>query len=510
MTRAPFDDLVVDFSKQPANVEILGALIDLAKERGVPAAIEQLFRGDAINVTEGRPAVHVALRMPAGTSVMVDGHDVMPEVQAVRARMGAFVERVRAGEEVAADSGAFTDVVNIGIGGSDLGPRMVVEALAPYADGGPRVHHVSNVDGWDLASTLSKLDPRRTLLVVVSKTFTTLETMTNARTAQRWLVEGHGGTIDGLDRHLVAVTSATKRSLEFGVSAARTFGMWDWVGGRYSLWSSVGISIALAVGMEHFQSFLAGAHEMDEHFQSAPLEQNVPVLAAMLGIWASNVLGAPTHAILPYDERLRLLPNYLQQADMESNGKSSGLDGVRIEGFHTGPVVWGAAGTNAQHAFFQLIHQGTRMIPTDFLIAANPEHDLDEHHEILIANAFAQSQALMMGRDLDTARALVEAEGSDAALAVHRVFEGNRPSTMMLYERLTPRMLGRLLALYEHKIFVQGRVWGINSFDQWGVELGKSLAKGLLPAVRGGDAPTDVDGSTRHLLDHLRRMRSKR
>ncbi len=509
LSRVPFEDLVVDFSKQPVDDEILKVLLALAEERGISAAIAQMFAGEPINVTEGRAALHVALRMPKHASAMVEGEDVIPAVHAMRARVSAFVEGVRSGAIVAADGGAFTDVVNIGIGGSDLGPRMVTEALAPYVTGGPRVHFVSNVDGWDLTSTLAGLDPRRTMVVVVSKTFITQETMTNAHAAHAWLVDGNGRDAEGLERHLVAVTACEKRAVHFGAVPSQTFGMWDWVGGRYSLWSSVGISIALAVGMDYFDSLLEGGREMDEHFRHTPLDKNVPVLAAMIGIWNSNFLGAHTHAVLPYDERLRLMPAYLQQADMESNGKSTRLDGSRIEDTQTGPVVWGAVGTNGQHAFFQLLHQGTRTVPADFLVAANADHGLDKHHEILVAHALAQSRALMVGRDAAAARAVVEEEGDDVSIASHRIFGGNRPSTTMLYKRLTPQTLGRLIAFYEHKIFVQGRVWGVNSFDQWGVELGKTLAKELLPAVQGGAVPADADASTRHLLGHLRRMRSK-
>ena len=507
-TLTPFDDLVVDFSKHRVDAKVHAALLDLARARAVAEGFTEMFGGAPINVTERRAALHAALRTPPGNVMKVDGVDVMPDVEAVRAQMLAFVRDIRAGRETSADGGAWTDVVNIGIGGSDLGPRMVTEALAPYASESLRVHFVSNVDGSDLSATLANLDPRRTMLVVVSKTFTTQETMTNAASALRWLragLEDHGAEVS---KHLVAVTSAPERARAFGVEPGRTFKMWDWVGGRYSLWSAAGLSIALSIGPEHFEALLAGAHEMDQHVREAPLAENVPVTLGLLGVWCTNFLGMHTHAVLPYDQRLRSLAAYLQQADMESNGKSTLLDGQRVTGFHTGPVVWGAPGTNGQHAFYQLMHQGTRVVPADFLVAANASHELEGHHEILLANALAQSQALMVGRDLAAARAMLEPE-DDAGLAAHRVFEGSRPSTTVLYASLDPRTLGRLIAMYEHKIFVQARIWGINPFDQWGVELGKTLANGLRPAIDGEAPPSTTDASTRQLLAHVQRMRKK-
>ncbi len=490
--------MLLDFSKTGIDAHALALLIRLAEAAGVPAKRDAMFSGAAINATEGRAVLHTALRNRADAPVEVDGRDVMPEVAAVLDRMGAFAEAVRAGA-VAGAGGAFTDVVNIGIGGSDLGPAMATLALAPYADG-PRLHYVSNVDGAHVHDTLARLDPRRTLVVVASKTFTTIETMTNAETARHWL---RGALGAGADAHFAAVSTALDRTAAFGIEPSRVFGFWDWVGGRYSVWGAVGLPLMMAIGPARFAELLAGARAMDRHFAEAPLPENMPVLLALVGLWHRDVMGYPTRAILPYDQRLARLPAYLQQLDMESNGKSVRLDGTPVTR-PTGPVVWGEPGTNGQHAFYQLIHQGTDVIPCEFLVAANGhEPELRHHHELLLANCLAQSEALMLGRDLAAAERTVR----DPALAPHKVFPGNRPSTTLIYPTLDPATLGAIVALYEHRVFVEGAVWGINSFDQWGVELGKELATALLPLVRGGPGAEAKDGSTAGLLTTLAAMR---
>ena len=492
-------DMLLDFSKTSLDARALTLLIELAEAKGVPARRDAMFRGDPINVTENRAVLHTALRNRANTPVFVGGHDVMPEVDAVLARMGAFADGIRDGTIAAVDGQRFTDVVNIGIGGSDLGPVMATLALAPYHDG-PRTHYVSNVDSAHIADTLATLDPARTLVIIASKTFTTIETMTNARTARAWLRAALG---DEAGRHLAAVSTALDKTAAFGIDEARVFGFWDWVGGRYSVWGAVGLPLMIAIGPERFAEFLTGAWEMDRHFVEAPLPQNMPVLLALVGIWHRNVMGYPTRAILPYDQRLARLPAYLQQLDMESNGKSVTLDGSPVT-TATGPVVWGEPGTNGQHAFYQLIHQGTDIVPCEFMVAANGhEADLAVHHDLLLANCLAQSEALMRGRDLAAAAGTVK----DPSLAPHKVFKGNRPSTTLVYSRLDPSTLGRIVALYEHRVFVEGVIWGINSFDQWGVELGKELATALQPLVEGKADATGKDGSTAGLLDAIVRLR---
>jgi len=492
-------DMLLDFSKTSLDARALTLLIELAEAKGVPARRDAMFRGDAINVTENRAVLHTALRNRANTPVFVGGHDVMPEVDAVLARMGAFADGIRDGTIAAVDGQRFTDVVNIGIGGSDLGPVMATLALAPYHDG-PRTHYVSNVDSAHIADTLATLDPARTLVIIASKTFTTIETMTNARTARAWLRAALG---DEAGRHLAAVSTALDKTAAFGIDEARVLGFWDWVGGRYSVWGAVGLPLMIAIGPERFAEFLTGAWEMDRHFVEAPLPQNMPVLLALVGIWHRNVMGYPTRAILPYDQRLARLPAYLQQLDMESNGKSVTLDGSPVT-TATGPVVWGEPGTNGQHAFYQLIHQGTDIVPCEFMVAANGhEADLAVHHDLLLANCLAQSEALMRGRDLAAAAGTVK----DPSLAPHKVFKGNRPSTTLVYSRLDPNTLGRIVALYEHRVFVEGVIWGINSFDQWGVELGKELATALQPLVEGKADATGKDGSTAGLLDAIVRLR---
>jgi glucose-6-phosphate isomerase len=492
-------DLLFDFSKTAIDEAALALLLDLAEARGVAARRAAMFGGARINVTEDRAVLHVALRAPAGAAIGTEEGDVVAQVHAVLRRMRAFATGLRDGSVAAADGGPFTDVVNIGIGGSDLGPAMATLALAPYHDG-PRLHYVSNVDGAHIRDTLDRLDPARTLVIVASKTFTTVETMTNARTARAWLRAALG---DRAGAHLAAVSTALEKTAAFGIAGERVFGFWDWVGGRYSVWSAVGLPLMIAIGPDRFGDFLAGAHAMDRHFAEAEARANMPLLLGLVGIWHRNAMGYPTRAILPYDQRLARLPAYLQQLDMESNGKRVTRDGAPVA-TATGPVVWGEPGTNGQHAFFQLIHQGTDVIPCEFLVAAEGhEPDLAHHHDLLVANCLAQSEALMRGRSLAEA----EAATPDRALAPHRVFPGNRPSTTLLYRRLDPATLGAIIALYEHRVFVEGTIWGINSFDQWGVELGKEMATALLPLVeRKGDA-AGKDGSTRGLLAHLHALR---
>jgi glucose-6-phosphate isomerase len=492
------DDMLLDVSKTNLDAHALTLLVQLAEACGVPARRDAMLRGEAINVTEGRAVLHTALRNRSGRPVIVDGEDVMPGIAEVLARMGDFATGLRTGAITGA-GGRFTDVVNIGIGGSDLGPAMATLALAPYADG-PRLHFVSNVDGAHVHDVLDRLEPATTLVIVASKTFTTIETMTNARTAQAWLQAALG---QGADAHFAAVSTALDRTAAFGIDASRVFGFWDWVGGRYSVWGAVGLPLMIAIGPERYGDFLDGAHAMDRHFAEAPLPANMPVLLALVGIWHRNVMGYGSRAVLPYDQRLARLPAYLQQLDMESNGKAVALDGSPLQRA-SGPIVWGEPGTNGQHAFYQLIHQGSDVIPCEFLVAANGhEPDLRHHHELLLANCLAQSEALMLGRDLEAARATVR----DPDLAPHKVFPGNRPSTTLLYDRLDPATLGRIVALYEHRVFVEGVIWGINSFDQWGVELGKELATAVLPLVQGGAGGEAKDGSTAGLLAHLAALR---
>jgi len=493
-------DMLLDFSKVNLNAHELTMLIQLAEAHGVRTRRDAMFAGEKINATEDRAVLHTALRNRANAPVYVDGHDVMPEVNAGLDRMATFARGVRDGSVAAADGGRFTDVVNIGIGGSDLGPVMATLALAPYHDG-PRLHYVSNVDGAHVHDVLKGLDPARTLVIVASKTFTTIETMTNARAAQAWLKAAVGERADG---HFAAVSTALDKTAAFGIDPGRVFGFWDWVGGRYSVWGAVGLPLMLAIGPERFAEFLTGAHEMDRHFLEAPLPRNMPALLGLIGVWHRNFCGYTTRAVLPYDQRLARLPAYLQQLDMESNGKRVRLDGVEVQ-CATGPIVWGEPGTNGQHAFYQLIHQGTNIIPCEFLVAANShEPDLRHHHELLLANCLAQSEALMLGRDAAAAEAAVK----DPALAPHKVFPGNRPSTTLIYPRLDPATLGRIIALYEHRVFVEGTIWGINCFDQWGVELGKELATALLPLVQKGEGFEGKDGSTAGLLAAIAALRA--
>ena len=496
--------IFVDYSKNRVTDRTLELLFDLARAAEVEGWRDRMFRGERINWTEDRPVLHVALRNRSGDPVLVDGRDVMPAVLEVLERMAAFCEQVRGGAWRGFDGRPITDVVNIGIGGSDLGPHMVTRALAPYADG-PRTHFVSNVDGAHIASTLQGLDPGTTLFVVASKTFTTQETLANARTARAWLLE-HAGDEAAVARHFVAVSTNREAVKAFGIDPGHMFGFWDWVGGRYSLWSAIGLPIALAIGMPLFLELLEGGHRMDRHFREAPPERNLPVILGLLGIWYVDFLGAASHAVLPYDQHLALLPRYLQQLDMESNGKRIDRDG-RVVDYHTGPVIWGEPGTNGQHAFYQLLHQGTELVPADFIVPRETHHPVGEHHRMLLANCLAQTEALMRGRTAAEARAELEAAGLPAArieaLLPHRIFPGNRPTNTILLPRVTPRSLGSLIALYEHKVFVQGIVWRINSFDQWGVELGKQLAGTLLEELRRGAPGEGHDASTRGLLARL-------
>ena len=496
-------DILFDYSKHRITDKTLGLLLQLAEQSGLAARVEAMFAGERINVTEDRAVLHVALRNRSQRPFFVDGEDVMPAVRRVLARMRRFSEQVRGGQWRGFTGRPITDVVNIGIGGSDLGPRMVTTALTPYHKEGLRVHYVANVDEADLIETLKGLDQETTLFLVVSKTFTTQETMTNARSARDWLLTAAGGDETAIARHFVAVSTNRHAVQAFGIDPDNMFEFWDWVGGRYSLWSAVGLSIALAVGMERFEELLTGAFEVDEHFRSAPFSRNIPVLMGLLGIWYADFFGAESHAVLPYDQYLCRFADHLQQLDMESNGKRVDLDGKPVT-CATGPIVWGQPGTNGQHSFFQLLHQGTHLVPCDFLVAVHSHHQLGDHHRILVANCLAQAEALMRGRTLEEARAELEAEGVPAErlerLAAAKTFPGNRPSSVFLYPKLTPRILGQLIALYEHKVFVQGAIWNINSFDQMGVELGKQLAKRILPELEGGQIG-DHDASTRALIE---------
>ncbi|CAN7151452.1 glucose-6-phosphate isomerase [Neorhizobium sp. LjRoot104] len=501
---AVFDDLLMDYSKTAVNDEIMVLLEKLAEAGGVAAKREDMFSGVPINFTEGRAVLHTALRNRANTPVMVDGKDVMPDVNGVLAAMGKFADGIRSGALKGATGKKITDIVNIGIGGSDLGPVMVTLALAPFHDG-PRAHFVSNVDGAHIADTLKLLDAETTLFIVASKTFTTIETMTNAASARAFIAGKLGEAAVG--HHFCAVSTALDKVAAFGIESDRIFGFWDWVGGRYSIWSAIGLPLMIAVGPENFGKFLDGAHAMDTHFRTAPVRRNLPMLLGLIGFYHRNVLGYPSRAILPYDQRLLRFPAYLQQLDMESNGKGVTIDGTPVEG-NSGPVVWGEPGTNGQHAFYQLIHQGTTVIPAEFMIAANSfESHLRHQHELLIANCLAQSEALMKGRTVAEAKAQLTSKGMDDKqadfIAPHRVFTGNRPSITFVYDTLTPFALGRLIALYEHRVFVEGVLFRINSFDQWGVELGKELATGLLPVVEGKESAASHDASTQGLVKAL-------
>ncbi len=504
-------DLLLDWSKCALDRKTMELLFSLARAANVEGRRAAMFSGRHINVTEDRAVLHTALRDLDRKDLVVDGQDVNGDVLAVLDAMGAFADAVRSGEAAGASGKKITDVVNIGIGGSDLGPAMATLALAPYHDG-PRAHYVSNIDGAHIHDTLKGLSAETTLFVIASKTFTTVETMTNAETARRWVARELGEA--AVAKHFAAVSTALDLVAKFGIDKDRVFGFWDWVGGRYSVWGAIGLPVMMAVGPRNFREFLSGGAEMDRHFRDTPLEKNLPVLLGLVGWWHRVVCGYPARAVIPYDQRLSRLPAYLQQLDMESNGKSVTLEGGAAP-TPTGPLVWGEPGTNGQHAFFQLLHQGTDIIPVEFLAAANGhEPELRHHHDLLLANCVAQSEALMKGRTLEEARAQMLAKGMKeeevGRVAPHRVFSGNRPSVTILYDKLDPRMLGRLIALYEHRVFVEGTLYDINSFDQWGVELGKELATSLLPVVEGKQDAGNRDASTAGLVGHIHRLRGAR
>eukprot|EP00041_Stephanoeca_diplocostata_P016988 m.337419 g.337419 ORF g.337419 m.337419 type:complete len:564 (-) comp20550_c0_seq1:258-1949(-) len=500
---------LLDYSKNIVSEDTMTLLFDLARERGVEDGRDAMFRGDRINITEDRAVLHTALRNRSNTPVLVDGVNVMPEVNATLDRVRKFTEDVRNGVWKGFTGKTITDIVNIGIGGSDLGPLMVTEALKPYA-GKLSMHFVSNIDGTHMAETLKKVSPETTLFLVASKTFTTQETMTNAASAKAWLLEALKDD-SAVAKHFAALSTNADGVAKFGINTDNMFGFWDWVGGRYSLWSAIGTSIALYIGMDNFEQLLEGAHAVDKHFCSAPLEQNGPVIMALLGIWYNNFFGAQTHALLPYDQYLHRFAAYFQQGDMESNGKQVTRAGERMTA-STGPIVWGEPGTNGQHAFYQLLHQGQKMVPADFIAPVTTQNPIagGQHHDILLSNFLAQPEALMLGKGEDKVRA--ELEGKMPATALeelvpHKVFEGNRPTNAIMFEKLTPKTLGSLIALYEHKIFVQGWIWNINSFDQWGVELGKQLAKAILPELQSADEITSHDSSTNGLISFIKTHR---
>jgi glucose-6-phosphate isomerase len=504
-----FEDMLVDVSKNILTDETLPLLRGLAAECRLPEAIEALFTGQAINATEGRAVLHVALRNRANSPILVEGKDVMPEVNEVLRRMETFSNQVVSGAWKGHSGKAITDIVNIGIGGSDLGPVMVTEALRPYWQPGRRVHFVSNVDGTHIAETLKRVDPETTLFMIASKTFTTQETMTNALTAREWLLARFNDRA-AVAKHFVALSTNAKAVGDFGIDTDNMFPFWDWVGGRYSLWSAIGLSIACTVGFDHFRELLEGAHAMDRHFQETPFDENLPVTLALIGIWYNNFFGAQTEAILPYDQYLHRFPAYFQQGNMESNGKSVDRNGQPVD-YETGPVIWGEPGTNGQHAFYQLIHQGTKLIPCDFIAPAVSHNPIGEHHQMLMSNFFAQTEALMKGKpEAEVKEELRKAGKSDEEirrLTPFRVFTGNRPTNSILVRKITPRVLGSLIALYEHKIFVQGILWNIYSFDQWGVELGKQLANKILPELKNDEKVASHDSSTNGLINAYKGMR---
>lgn len=503
-----FDDLLFDFSKCGITEKTLRLLDDLALAAGLCERRDAMYEGEAINVTENRAVLHVALRAPQNSTIMLGGKNIVEGVQSVLSHMEKFCEAVRDGTYKGEHGDKITDIVNIGIGGSDLGPKMATLALKPYHDG-PNCHFVSNVDSADIADTLSRLNPATTLIIVASKTFTTAETMTNARVARQWVSEKLGDL--AVSKHFAAVSTALDKVADFGIDPSRVFGFWNWVGGRYSVWSAIGLSVMMAIGGANFRKFLAGAHAMDEHFRTSPLNENLPARLGLIGFWHRVICGYPTRAVIPYEERLSRLPAYLQQLDMESNGKHVTIDGKPVA-MPTGPVVWGEPGTNGQHAFFQLLHQGTDIIPVEFIVAVKGhETNLQHQHNMLVANCFAQSEALMKGRSQEEAKAILIQKGweEEAAekLAPHKSFVGNRPSITLVHDQLSPFTLGRLIALYEHRVFVEGTLMDINSYDQWGVELGKELANELLPMVAGEEQPQNRDSSTTGLLSYVNQRR---
>ena len=503
------DDFLLDFSKNRITTDTLKLLIELAQACDVPGWINRMFNGEIINHTEHRAVLHVALRNRANRPIKVQGQDVMPEVNAMLGKMRDFSNKVHTGQWRGYSGEQITDVVNIGVGGSDLGPVMASEALLPYANRKLRMHFVANVDENNINDVLGSLQPQTTLFIVVSKTFTTQETLTNAETARNWFL-AHNPDTAAIAHHFVAVSDNTAAASKFGIHPDNIFKMWDWVGGRYSMWSAVGLAIACAIGMDNFELFLQGAHDMDEHFRTAPLAQNMPVILALLGVWYNNFFNTETYAVLPYDQHLRFLPDYLRQADMESNGKSVDRNGNPVD-YSTGPIVFGSVGISGQHAFYQLMHQGTKLIPADIIAAAYDLESLPKHHNILMANVFAQAEAFMRGKTEAEARAELHAEGLSGealeSLLPYKIFAGNKPSNLIMFHTLDPRTLGRLVALYEHKIFVQGIIWNINSFDQWGVELGKQLAKTVLGELQGDEVVTSHDNSTNGLINYYKKLR---
>ncbi|KAL1007473.1 hypothetical protein UPYG_G00087260 [Umbra pygmaea] len=502
-------DILIDYSKNLITEDVMKMLFELGRSRGIEAARDKMFSGEKINFTEGRAVLHVALRNRSNYPIMVDGHDVMPEVNQVLDKMQVFCHKVRSGEWKGWTGKSITDVVNIGIGGSDLGPLMVTEALKNYSKGGPRVHFVSNIDGTHIAKTLTELNAETTLFIVASKTFTTQETITNATSAKEWFLE-HAKDTSAVAKHFVALSTAGSLVKAFGIDPDNMFGFWDWVGGRYSLWSCIGLSIALHIGYENFEKLLEGAHWMDNHFKTAPVEKNAPILLALLGIWYINFFQAETHAMLPYDQYMHRFAAYFQQGDMESNGKYITIHGKRVN-YHTGPIVWGEPGTNGQHAFYQLIHQGTRLVPADFLLPVQTQHNVREglHHKILMANFLAQTEALMKGKTTEEARKDLESSGLTGealeTILPHKVFQGNKPTNSIVFQKLNPFTLGALIAMYEHKIFIQGVMWEINSFDQWGVELGKALCKQIEPELQGTHEVHSHDASTNGLINFIKK-----
>jgi glucose-6-phosphate isomerase len=497
------DRLFLDYSKNRVTDETLNLLVQLAKESGLRERMEAMFRGEKINITENRAVLHVALRAPKEATILVDGRNVVPEVHAVLDKMADFSNRLRNGQWRGDTGKPVRNVVNIGIGGSDLGPVMAYEALKHYSDRDLTFRFISNVDGTDFAEATRDLDPAETLFIICSKTFTTLETMTNAETARDWLISGLGGDREAVAKHFVAVSTNAEEVSAFGIDTANMFGFWDWVGGRYSMDSAIGLSTMLAIGPDNYQAMLKGFHSMDEHFRSAPFEQNMPVLMGLLVVWYTGFFGAQTVAVLPYEQYLKRFPAYLQQLTMESNGKYVTLEGGQVN-YNTGPIFWGEPGTNGQHSFYQLIHQGTRLIPCDFIAFNQALAPVGRHHDMLLANAFAQAEALAFGKT----REQVKAEGTPDRLVPHRIFEGNRPSNMVLADKLTPEVLGELVALYEHSVFTQGVVWDINSFDQWGVELGKVLAQRIIPELESPAEPElSHDTSTNNLIRRYRKSR---
>jgi glucose-6-phosphate isomerase len=504
-----FKDILLDYSKNRITDETMRLLFELARQAKLQEWAERMFNGEKINITEDRAVLHVALRNRSNRPIMVDGADVMPEVNKVLAHIREFTEAVRGGAWTGYTGKQITDVVNIGIGGSDLGPVMATEALKPYGKRDLRVHFVSNIDGTHIAETTKNLNPETTLFIVASKTFTTQETITNAHSARAWFLKTANDEA-AIAKHFVALSTNATEVAKFGIDTKNMFEFWDWVGGRYSLWSAIGLSIALYIGMDNFEELLAGAHEMDEHFRTTPFEQNLPVILGLVGIWYNNFFGAQTVAILPYDQYMHRFSAYFQQGDMESNGKSINRDSKAV-GTQTGPVIWGEPGTNGQHAFYQLIHQGTKLIPCDFLAPVETHNPLGEHHAILLSNFFAQTEALMKGKNEAEVRAELTAAGMSGdeleRLVPHKQFAGNKPTNSIMFQRLTPRTLGNLIALYEHKIFTQGVVWNINSFDQWGVELGKQLAKVILPELLQAGPVTSHDASTNGLINHYKEKR---